>query len=166
MNDINEKNELENQESSIDEKKLTDELSEMKDQWLRAIAEMENLKKRHLKDKEEMTKYIISSFARDLLSVADNLNRAIVTTQDLPQAVLEGIQIVEKELLSVFERHGVKKIIPEGETFDPHFHQAVFEVDVDADQVGKVIQVVQPGYVVHDRLLKPAMVSVGRQKTP
>ena len=148
---------------------LEAELAEQKDRLLRALAETENVRRRAQREREDASKYAVAGFAKDLLSVADNLRRAI---ESLPEpevrdertrSLLEGVAATERELLGVFERHGVKRIDPEGERFDHNFHQAIFEAERLGKPGGTVIEVLQPGYVLHDRLLRPAMVGVAKE---
>lgn len=145
------------------------ELNQMKDQLLRTLAEMENAKKRWEKEIQDMAKYAVSEFAHDLLQVSDNLGRALdcvrgdMHDQEGPiRQVLEGVKMTEKELLKTFEKHGIEKLVPLGEKFDHHFHQAIFETDHEGDEPGTVTTVVQPGYRIHDRLLRPALVGVAK----
>jgi molecular chaperone GrpE len=142
------------------------EIADLKDKMLRAVAEAENVRRRAQKDIEDGRKYAITGFARDLLAVADNLGRAL---DALPEGAdkdpafgvfVEGVQLTGRELGNVLERHGVKEVRPHGEKFDHNLHQAMFEVE-DADQPhGTVNQVLQVGYTIGDRLLRPAMVGV------
>ncbi len=145
------------------------ELAEHKDRLLRALAETENTRRRAQREREDATKYAITGFAKDLLSAADNLRRAL---DSLPEAevadqrtrnLLAGVAATERELLSVFERHGLRRIDPQGERFDHNFHQAIFEAERADQPAGTIVEVLQPGYVLHDRLLRPAMVGVSKQ---
>ena len=153
---------------------LEAELAEYKDRLLRALAETENVRRRAQREREDASKYAIAGFARDLLSAADNLRRAL---ESLPESeakdertrsLLAGVAATERELLGVFERHGIKRIDPKGEVFDHNFHQAIFEAERPDRPNGSVVEVLQPGYVLHDRLLRPAMVGVakGGEKPP
>jgi molecular chaperone GrpE len=148
---------------------LETELAEAKDRMLRALAETENVRRRAQREREDALKYAVAGFAKDLLSAADNLRRAL---DSLPEAeakdertksLLQGVAATERELLSVFERHGLRRIDPKGERFDHNYHQAVFEVEKTDQPAGTVIEVLQPGYVLHDRLLRPAMVGVAKE---
>lgn len=147
---------------------LEEEVATLKDQWLRAMAETENLRRRATRDREEALKYASTNFGRDMLSIADNLRRALENCppqEELPEsikALIQGIELTESALLSAFERHGVKKIEPMGEKFDANLHQAMFEVEDESVPAGMVVQVLQVGYVLHDRLLRPAMVGVSK----
>jgi molecular chaperone GrpE len=148
---------------------LEAELAEQKDQLLRALAETENVRRRAQREREDAVKYAVAGFAKELLSVADNLRRAL---DSLPESevkdermrgLVTGVEATERELLSVFERHGLRRIDPDGERFDHNLHQAIFEAERPGKPGGIVIEVLQPGYVLHDRLLRPAMVGVAKQ---
>ena len=147
---------------------LEAELADTKDRLLRALAETENVRRRTQREREDTQKYAISGFAKDLLSTADNLRRALDSVPEAEikdartRSLLDGVAATERELLSVFERHGIRRIDPKGERFDHNFHQAVFEVERPDAPAGTVIEVLQPGYVLHDRLLRPAMVGVAK----
>ncbi len=146
---------------------LEAELAAAKDQQSRALAEAENTRRRAQRDREEAAKYGAVGLARDLLSVADNLGRALAaapeTTEDAGlQGLLEGITMVEKELASTLERHHVRQVPGVGEPFDHSLHQAVVEMPSEEIEPGNVAQVLQIGYVLHDRLLRAAMVAVAK----
>jgi len=145
------------------------ELADTKDKLLRALAETENQRRRAQRDTEDARRYAASNFAKDMLDVADNLRRALgsldpASLQDeRAKALVEGVAATERALLAALERHGIKRIDPEiGERFDPHFHEAMFEVPNTGKPGGSVVQVVQAGYRMHDRLLRPAMVGVAK----
>jgi molecular chaperone GrpE len=146
------------------------EAAELKDRLLRALAEMENLRKRTEREVADARQYGIASFARDILGVADNMQRALASggddlrqTGDAPTiALLDGVELTERELLKVLEKHGIRNFSPEGEKFDPHLHQAMYEVPDASVPAGTVVQVIQPGYTIGDRVLRPAMVAVAR----
>jgi molecular chaperone GrpE len=147
---------------------LEAELADHKDRLLRALAETENVRRRAQREREDASKYALAGFAKDLLSAADNLRRAL---ESLPEAeakdertrsLLAGVAATERELLGVFERHGIRRIDPKGERFDHNLHQAIFEAERPDQPSGSVIEVLQPGYVLHDRLLRPAMVGVAK----
>jgi molecular chaperone GrpE len=147
---------------------LEAELAEYKDRLLRALAETENVRRRAQREREDASKYSIAGFAKDLLSAADNLRRAL---ESLPESeakdertrsLLAGVAATERELLGAFERYGIKRIDPRGEAFDHNFHQAIFEAERPDQPSGSVVEVLQPGYVLHDRLLRPAMVGVAK----
>jgi len=144
------------------------ELADTKDRLLRALAETENVRSRFQRERADVQKYAISGFAKDLLSSVDNLRRALdampeaEVTDSRTRSLLDGVAATERELLAAFERHGLKRIDPKGERFDHNFHQAIFEAERPGAQAGTVIEVLQPGYVLHDRLLRPAMVGVAK----
>jgi molecular chaperone GrpE len=155
---------------SAREAELEAELADTKERLLRALAETENLRRRSFRDLEEAHKYAITGFARELLEVADNLSRALDAVPprardeiDFVRNLADGVAMTEKALLACFERHNIAKVIPEvGEKFDHNRHQAMFEV-VTADQApGTVAQVLQPGYTIAERLLRPALVGVAK----
>jgi molecular chaperone GrpE len=141
-----------------------------KDRTLRALAELENVRKRLERERDEARIYSVTRFARDLLTVADNLSRALTAipaearakADDALKAVLDGIEATERELKAALARHGVKPIETEGRRFDPHLHQAIAEVPAQGVQPGTIMHVVQPGYTIGDRLLRPAMVTVAK----
>lgn len=145
------------------------EIADLKDKLLRTLADMENLRRRSQKDREDALKYASANFARDMLSVADNLRRAI---ESIPEdgdpdgaalvGFIEGIALTEKDLLSALERHKIEKIEPMGEKFDPQFHEALFEIPTNDAPSGTVMQVIETGYVIHDRLLRPAKVGIAK----
>lgn len=149
---------------------LIAENAELKDKVLRAAAEMENLRHRTARDVRDAKTYAVTNFARDMLAIADNLNRALATFPAEARAsadqgvvaLVEGVELTERSLLSALERHGVKKLEPEGQKFDPNFHQAMFEVPNPDVPNNTVVNVVQAGYVIADRVLRPAMVGVAK----
>jgi molecular chaperone GrpE len=149
---------------------LKDEVAASKDRLLRLAAEMDNLRKRTEREKAEATLYAATNFARDLLSVSDNLGRAL---QALPQEerdrageveknLIAGVEVTERELLQVFQRHGIRKLETVGQKFDPNYHQAIYEVPTSEKPPGIVMQEMQAGYAVGDRCLRPAMVGVSK----
>lgn len=149
---------------------LIAEAADLKNRLLLALADMDNLRKRTEREKAEASLYAATNFARDLLPVADSLDRAL---QSVPQEgrdqldeatrnLLAGIEVTHKEFLNVFSRHGISRIEPVGEKFDPHFHQAMFEVPDPSAPAGTVVQVMQAGYVIGERCLRPAMVGVAK----
>jgi molecular chaperone GrpE len=149
---------------------LEAEKAELKDKLLRALADMENLRRRTEKDLADARIYGVTRFARDMLDVADNLRRAVEsvpadareTADGAFKALLEGVGLTERDLQKKMETHGVRKQEPEGKKFDPNFHQAMFEVPDETKPNGTVLQVVQSGYVIGDRVLRPAMVGVSK----
>jgi len=144
------------------------EAENLKDKLLRAVAENENFRRRAERERADAANYAITSFARDLLTVGDNLRRALdhipedAELGDNAKNLVEGIQMTERELLNLLERHNIKQINPMGEKFDHNFHQAMFETPGTGEPDGTIIQVMQVGYVIKDRLLRPAMVGVAK----
>ncbi|MCZ2157763.1 nucleotide exchange factor GrpE [Bartonella sp. 220] len=151
---------------------LQGENKELKDQILRLAADMENLRRRTARDIADAKVYSIASFARDMLSVSDNLNRAL---EAIPEGakendaglktLAEGVEMTERAMMAALERHGVQKIHPEGQKFDPHFHQAMFEIPNSDVPDNTVQQVVQAGYIIGERVLRPAIVGVAKGGT-
>jgi len=148
---------------------LQSEVAQLKDQLLRTLAESENMRKRAEKEREDTARYAVTSFARDLLAVADNLRRAMesvpedeIENHGALKNLMEGLDLTEKELLNTFQKHGMKKVDPLGEVFDHNLHQAMYEVEAPETAPGTVMHVMQAGYVIHDRLLRPAMVGVAK----
>jgi molecular chaperone GrpE len=144
------------------------ELADTRDRLLRALAETENVRRRFQRERDDAQKYAVSGFAKDLLSAADNLRRALdaMPEAEIPdqrtRSLLDGVAATERDLLATFERHGLVRIDPMGEPFDHNFHQAIFEAERPDLPAGTVVEVLQPGYVLHDRLLRPAMVGVAK----
>lgn len=144
-----------------------------KDRALRALAEVENVRKRLERERDEARQYSIAKFARELLTVADNLTRALVAcpaearskADDSLKAVLDGVEATARELSAVLARNGVKPIEASGARFDPNLHQAIAEVPANGAEPGTVVNVVQPGYVIGERLLRPAMVTVAKAES-
>jgi len=148
---------------------LEKQLAAMKDQALRALAEAENTRKRSERDRQDTAKFAVSSFAKELLSVADNLRRALSAITPESQAnspelknIYTGVEMTERELLGLFERNGIKKIEPMGQKFDANLHEVLFEIDAPDKPPGTVMQVIEPGYTIHERLLRPARVGVAK----
>ena len=154
----------------VDPSFLVDEAAELKGKLLRALADMENLRKRTEREVADSRQYGIASFARDILGVADNFGRALGTIGPEVRAgadaavtsFIEGVELTEKELLRVLEKNGIRKIEPLGEKFDPNLHQAMYEVPDPSVPSGSVVQVIQPGFVIGERILRPAMVAVAK----
>lgn len=158
--------ELENEAIELDELKA--ERDEYKDRWMRALADVENARKRSDKARRDAEMYGGSRLARDMLPVYDNMKRAIeAITEEQKQAapaVIEGIELTMRELLNVFKKHGLDMIAPEvGDKFDPNQHEAMFEAPVPGTKAGDIIQVSAEGFMLHDRLLRPAKVGVSSQ---
>lgn len=149
--------------------KLHAENNQLKDQLLRSRAETENVRRRGDREKLDAGAYAVTGFARDMLSVTDNLRR---TLDAMPEEVaedmksfVEGVELTERELLKTFERHGIHVVCPDaGEKFDANYHQAMFELESEELEHGSIAQVVAPGYVIKDRLLRPAMVGTVKKK--
>jgi molecular chaperone GrpE len=148
---------------------LAKENAELKDRVLRTLAEMENLRRRTEREVADSRIYAIQSFARDLVGVADNIQRALDAVRDSgvalegpAKALVDGVELTERELLKVLEKNGVKKFDPKGEKFDPNLHQAMFEVPDARVPSGSVVQVIQPGYAIGERVLRPALVGVSK----
>ena len=145
--------------------RLNDEVNNLKDQLLRARAETENVRRRGEKDRSDAGAYAMTGFARDMLTIVDNFNRAKETlpedVEDSLKGYVEGVDLTYRELLKTFERHGITEINPElGAKFDSNLHQAMFEMPSEEYDAGCVASVVAPGYTIKDRLLRPAMVGV------
>jgi molecular chaperone GrpE len=147
---------------------LEAELAETKDRLLRALAETENVRRRTERERADASKYGAGTLAKDLLNVADNLRRALDSAppeqvaDERMRKLIEGVGATERELLAAFERGGIRRIDPLGERFDHNLHQAMFEVESTGQPPGTIVQVLQPGYVMHDRLLRPALVGVAK----
>jgi len=151
---------------------LLQERDQLKDQLLRALAETENMRRRTERETQSARKYGHTAFARDLVGAIDNLARAIeaagasgsepVAADEVTQSLIKGIELSWTEILSVIEKHGITQINPVGEKFDYNQHQAMFELPTDEHEPGMVVEVVQHGYMLHDRLLRPAMVGVSK----
>ena len=160
------------EEATFDEAPVVDEIEalraerdEYRDRFMRALAEAENARKRGDRDRREAEQYGGSKLARDMLPVHDNLKRALDAASDeqreAAKAVIEGVELTMRELLSVFRKHGIEPIEPQaGEKFDPQRHQAMFEAPVPNTKAGEIIEVMSHGFVLHDRLLRPAQVGV------
>ena len=156
-----------NEES--EEERLQEEVRNLKEDKIRVLAEMENLRKRFDREKIDSIKYGSVNFARDILSPGDNLERALSAInqeEDHPQSIknlIEGLKMVQKEFSSALEKNGISKINSMNEKFDPNLHQAMMEVERDDLDEGIVVQEIQTGYMMHDRLLRPAMVGVSKK---
>ena len=152
--------------------KLEAEVARLKDQLLRALAETENTRRRARREVEDTAKYAVANLAKDFLAAPDNLRRALDNipadgrqSDELLDKLAAGVELVEREMHAILERHGIKRIDPLGQPFDHNFHQALFEVPTVDQPAGTVVQVLAPGYVIHDRLLRPAMVGVAKTPT-
>ena len=149
---------------------LNAENAQLKDKALRTMADMENLRRRTEKEVADARTYAVSSFARDMLTVADNMRRGIESVPQEQRAsadgalktLLEGVELTERDLLKTLEKYGIKQIDPQGQRFDPNLHQAMFEVEDTSVTTGTVVQVVQAGFVIGERVLRPALVGVSK----
>jgi molecular chaperone GrpE len=147
-----------------------EQVAEMKDRLLRTLAEMENLRGRTAREVEDTRKYAVTGFARDVLEVADNLGRALASvpqeareTDEAVKNLMLGVEMTQRSLLTALEKHKVRRVAPQkGDRFDPNLHQAMFEVPTDQHAPGTVAEVMQDGYVIADRLLRPALVGVAK----
>ncbi len=173
--DLVEENDLVQSELQDPVAALEAEVVTLKDQLLRALAETENTRRRTSRENQDLIRYGVTNLVRDILVVADNLRRAL---DSLPEdarvenealaSLATGVELTEKEFLSALERHNVRKIEPLGELFNHNEHQAMFEVENTGQPAGTIVELLQPGYMLHDRLLRPAMVGVakGNPKAP
>jgi len=147
---------------------LTKERDDMRDKMMRALAEAENTRKRAEKMQSDTQKYAVSGFAKDMLDSADNLRRALEAIPEdqreepTIKTLYEGVEATERVMLSNFEKHGIQKLQPTEGRFDPNFHEVMFEADVPGKQAGEIIQLLEAGYILHDRLLRPARVGVAK----
>jgi molecular chaperone GrpE len=167
----NVENNLENNLENNIEDNLEKKIEELNDKLLRSLAENQNLRKIHEKEREDLIKYSSSSFAREILNLADNLERAFVLFKDDPKFksdefkdTMLGIELIEKELINSFDKNGIKSFESVGKKFDPNFHQALNEVESEQED-GMVINEIQKGYMLNERLLRPALVSISKKKT-
>ena len=151
---------------------IQEKLDESKDRLLRMAAEMENLRKRSLREKEDAIKYSITRFSRDIITIADDLERALDSTKNIEtldvedtKNLIEGIEITMKSLKQIFTRNGIERFDPLGEKFDPTQHEAMFEIPDDKKESGIVAHIVEPGYRISDRVLRPARVGVSKSNT-
>ena len=149
---------------------LHEDIADLKDRLLRAAAEMENMRRRFEREMADTRQYAVAGFAREVLSIGDNLGRALEAVPDDARkeegaiaSLLAGVEMTERELLRVLDKHNVKRLEPHGEKFDPNFHQAIFEVEHEDAPHGTVVQVVQPGYSIGERVLRPAMVGIAKK---
>ena len=173
IEEINEKDEdsNENDKDSPENiiEKLNEEIQDLKDQRLRAAAELENFRKRAEKDQSDALKYGVSNFAKEIISIKDNIERAQssisddVRSNDDVKSVVEGLDLIAQSAVSTFEKIGIKKIESLNEKFDHNLHQAMMEIENDQVEPGTIVQELIPGYKLHDRLLRPAMVGVAKK---
>jgi molecular chaperone GrpE len=148
--------------------KLNEEISDLKDQRLRAIAELENFRKRAEKDQSDALKYGVTNFAKEIINIKDNIERAQssisdeVRTNEVVKSVVEGLDLIAQATVSTFEKIGIKKVESINQKFDHNLHQAMMEIEKDEVEPGTIVQEILPGYTLHDRLLRPAMVGVSK----
>ena len=148
--------------------KLNEEISDLKDQRLRAIAELENFRKRAEKDQSDALKYGVTNFAKEIINIKDNIERAMssisdeVRTNEAVKSVVEGLDLIAQATVSTFEKIGIKKVESINQKFDHNLHQAMMEIEKDEIEPGTIVQEILPGYTLHDRLLRPAMVGVSK----
>ena len=157
--------EEEHTEEELELDALRAEHDALKDKWMRGLADAENSRKRSERDRREAENYGGSKLARDLLPIYDYLKRGLEVTTDehreIATALIEGVELTMREIVNVFKKHGIEPIIPEmGDRFDPQNHEAMFEAPVPGTKAGEVIQVMAEGFMLHDRLLRPAQVGV------
>ena len=173
IEEINEKDEVSNENDNDSSEniieKLNEEIQDLKDQRLRAAAELENFRKRAEKDQSDALKYGVSNFAKEIISIKDNIERAQssisddVRSNDDVKSVVEGLDLIAQSAVSTFEKIGIKKIESLNEKFDHNLHQAMMEIENDKVEPGTIVQELIPGYTLHDRLLRPAMVGVAKK---
>jgi len=147
------------------------QLDELNDRLLRMAAEMENLRKRSLKEREDAIKYSTTKFARDIITVADDLERAIESVKgidfeknDATKTLYDGVELTLRSLTQIFSRNGIERFDPSGEKFDPTMHEAMFEVPDSENESGVIVHLVEPGYRINDRILRPARVGVSKSE--
>ena len=149
--------------------KLNEEVSDLKDQRLRAIADLENFRKRAEKDQSDALKYGVTNFAKEIINIRDNIERAQssisdeVKTNEAVKSVVEGLDLIAQATVSTFEKIGIKKVESINQKFDHNLHQAMLEIEKDELEPGIIVQELLPGYTLHDRLLRPAMVGVSKK---
>ena len=162
----------ETSDNKLDDTSLDKKLKETEDKLLRSLAEIENQRRRFEKEIKDAFEFGSFNFAKESLAILDNLTRAknaiktdevLKTNKDLDK-FLENISIIEKDLISIFEKNGIKKIDVNGKKFDPNFHQAMAEIEDDNSEIGTIVQEIQPGYMLSERLLRPALVGVAKKK--
>ena len=167
---INDSSSNNQNENLIEEKSIEEKLAEAQEQVLRTLADSENLRRRLEREKEDLGNYIVSNFAKEILAVIDNLQRAIKSIENKKEdknalsTFVEGIELTEKQLIGSLEKFKINKINTINEPFDPNLHQAMFEVEGKDSETGKISEVIQDGYTIGDRLLRPAMVGVFKSK--
>ena len=169
QNELEENLQRDQEQSDSKEENLRDEIERLRDEKLRLLADMENLRKRSDRDRVDSIRYGSINFARDILSPSDNLSRALdAIPKDAKKTetitnLINGLRMVQKEFTSILEKHGIKKIEALNQKFDHNFHQAMMEIENEEAEQGLVIQEIQSGYTMHDRLLRPSMVGVAKK---
>ena len=161
------------QEEKVQDLSVEEKLEDAENRILRTLAETENLRKRYEREKEDLSNYVISNFAKETLSILDNLQRALnsIKTDELKDndenisKFVEGIELTEKQIITIFEKFKIEKVESLDTNFDPNIHQAMFEVESEDKEPGTVVEVVQEGYKIGDRLLRPALVGVSKKKS-
>lgn len=156
--------EIKNEETEENESEnLQTQIEDLKDKLLRAVAESQNIQKRAEKEKADISKYSISSFAKDVLRIRDNLQWALFNSKEDASAIIDGVKLTMSELDKILNNYGIKIIESMGKPFDPHMHQAMIEIESKDQEPGIVVQVMQEGFMIHDRLLRPALVGVSKK---
>ena len=171
--DINQGINEETHEERTKDLSVEEKLEDAENRLLRTLAETENLRKRYEREKEDLSNYVISNFAKETLAILDNLQRALssIKTNDFKdtdeniKTFVEGIELTEKQIITIFEKFKIEKVRSLDSNFDPNFHQAMFEVESEDKEPGTVVEVVQEGYKIGDRLLRPALVGVSKKKS-
>jgi len=173
-NDVNSKQEVnkEIQEEKVQDLSVEEKLEDAENRILRTLAETENLRKRYEREKEDLSNYVISNFAKETLSILDNLQRALnsIKADEIKEndenisKFVEGIELTEKQIITIFEKFKIEKVQSLDTNFDPNIHQAMFEVESEDKEPGTVVEVVQEGYKIGERLLRPALVGVSKKK--
>ena len=169
QNELEENLQRDQEQNDSKEENLRDEIEQLRDEKLRLLADMENLRKRSDRDRVDSIRYGSINFARDILSPSDNLSRALdAIPKDAKKTetitnLINGLRMVQKEFTSILEKHGIKKIEALNQRFDHNFHQAMMEIESEEVEEGLVIQEIQSGYIMHDRLLRPSMVGVAKK---
>jgi molecular chaperone GrpE len=142
---------------------LKSKMADLEDQLLRAVAEVQNIQKRAEKEKTDISKYSIAEFARDVLRIRDTLQLALNNSNESPTAIVDGIKLTMAEMDKILANYKITMIESLGKIFDPHFHQAMIEIDSPNEEPGIIVQVMQEGFMIHDRLLRPALVGVSKK---
>ena len=174
-NEVDSKQEVnkEIQDEKVQDLSVEEKLEDAENRILRTLAETENLRKRYEREKEDLSNYVISNFAKETLSILDNLQRALnsIKTDEIKDndenisKFVEGIELTEKQIITIFEKFKIVKIESFDTNFDPNMHQAMFEVESEDKEPGTVVEVVQEGYKIGERLLRPALVGVSKKKS-